>query len=405
MARSDRGSLTKEPPLAKVDATIRAITPGMSYERLLQLARTDASMHRDAPGLLRQRFLLLDENDNIVYDRFLSLVAAEGVAAPRARKVMYFVWAFRDERIRRFVTECIADETGRWRAAEVTNKANASFFKEQFGFAESSGKKMRSNFEFFLTEAGIFNLTQSSIRLELDDDWLVDAMQIAAQHESIARRRHMMTQAPIDCLIANDWHGLLNATKDELRGINDTLTIEEEPLEDDIIPSSPPTATGREWDRQPPSSTGRRSTTTTIDLVSRERATASHHKLESIMAELARAQGYTPETNENIDMYFTTPAGTVLAEMKSCHSRNLRSQIRRGVSQLFEYRFVYRKLLGNQVAMVLVVESPPSVRKRWLVQYLESVGITLAWKETGTDRFVTTVAVGPALAGIVSRSR
>ena len=130
MPTRDLGSLTKEPPLATLDATIRGIRPGMPYDQLLEYGRRHT--HKDAPGLVRKRFLLLDDQHQIVYDRFLSLVAAEGLETPRARKVMYFLWAFRDERLRRFVCERIANRQGKWRVSELTKKTNADFFKHWF---------------------------------------------------------------------------------------------------------------------------------------------------------------------------------------------------------------------------------------------------------------------------------
>ena len=90
-----------------------------------------------------------------------------------------------------------------------------------------------------------------------------------------------------------------------------------------------------------------------------------------------------------------------LAEMKSCHTRNLHSQVRRGSSQLLEYRFVYRDILGRQPTLVLVIETSPPGTKMWLVDCLSSLEITLAWKESRTNRLVTTASIRPALEGVV----
>jgi hypothetical protein len=64
----DHGSLTKEFPLASVEQTIDAITPGMRYHDLLQYAR--ANTQSDIPGLISKRFLLIDGSKRIVYDEF-----------------------------------------------------------------------------------------------------------------------------------------------------------------------------------------------------------------------------------------------------------------------------------------------------------------------------------------------
>jgi hypothetical protein len=99
----DYGSLTKEFPLANVERTINAITPNMRYSDLRQFAR--ANTQSDIPGLLKQRFLLIDRSNRIVYDEFLALVRREGIGSPITRKVMFFTWLYRDDRLRRFVTE------------------------------------------------------------------------------------------------------------------------------------------------------------------------------------------------------------------------------------------------------------------------------------------------------------
>lgn len=398
MPTRDLGSLTKEPPLATLDATIRGIRPGMPYDQLLEYGRRHT--HKDAPGLVRKRFLLLDDEHQIVYDRFLSLVAAEGLETPRARKVMYFVWAFRDERLRRFVCERIANRQGKWRASELTRKTNADFFKQWF--QPSTVKKVRSNIENYFAEMGIFDRETRTIHLELDDGWLPAAMQVAAQYERNASRRRVMLSAPVQFLISQDWHGLVNATVDELLPLDRRVSVEPEPLEDTEIEVGPAAlAAARRWQPRRPTTSARSSTTVFFNHVARERANAWHQMLEQLLADAARANSYDPQYNANIDMYFASASGTVLAEMKSCHQNNLHIQVRRGVSQLLEYRFYYRDVLTAPVTLALIIETPPSSGKRWLVECLESLGILLAWKEPPADRIVTTATIPPSLSGVV----
>ena len=85
--------------------------------------------------------------------------------------------------------------------------------------------------------------------------------------------------------------------------------------------------------------------------------------------------------------------------MKSCHRGNLHSQVRRGVSQLFEYQFVYRERLGKDVIPVLIIETQPTREHRWLIEYTESIGILLAWEDE--NRLVTTANIPTALSGVV----
>jgi len=119
------------------------------------------------------------------------------------------------------------------------------------------------------------------------------------------------------------------------------------------------------------------------------------------MAEATASKGYEPLHNENIDLYFETPAGTVLVEVKSCHRNNVHSQIRRGISQLLEYRYFYRDVLGRDVALVLVVEIAPPRDKAWLLDFLGGLGITLAWKEPGGTRLITGATIPDRLRDLV----
>ncbi len=152
----------------------------MSYEELLATAR--AETHRDAPGLLNKRFLLVGSNGTITYDYFLSLVATHRLESPFIRKIMYFLWAYRDDRIRRFVCERIADRNGRWRVPQLLNKANSDFFEQWL--QPSTARKARSNFEYFLVEAKLYNPKSRTVQLELADGWLGHAAIAAAQHET-----------------------------------------------------------------------------------------------------------------------------------------------------------------------------------------------------------------------------
>ena len=169
MPISEEGSLTKEPPLAKLDATIRLVTSEMPYEDLKALATENTHAidptHADAPGLVCKRFLLI-KNKRIVYDRLLSLVEVYGLEAPLIRKVMYFTWAWRDERLRSFICNIIAGSDGRWNIANLTDITKSKFFLKWF--SDSSAKKARSNIEFFLRETGIYRPNSQSVHLELD---------------------------------------------------------------------------------------------------------------------------------------------------------------------------------------------------------------------------------------------
>jgi hypothetical protein len=139
------------------------------------------------------------------------MVNAEAINSPRVRKVMYFTQYFRDERLRRFVCEVVSGTNGKWRVPQLLHKRNARFF-EQFS-ERATTPKIRSNIEYFLLEARLFNPQTERVYLDLPDGWLTEAMQVAAQHQRSAVVRRAMTGAPIDYLIAHHLNGLANATR------------------------------------------------------------------------------------------------------------------------------------------------------------------------------------------------
>jgi hypothetical protein len=313
---------------------------------------------------------------------------------------MYFEFAMRDQRIGRFICERIAAPSGRWRHTQLVNKANANFFAEFLEPAPAA--KARSNFERFLVEAGIFDEHTHEIHLELDDGWLTDAMRVAAQHEPNAARRRLMISKPKQYLVQNNLQGLVNATREELLAINvgETAIAEEDPLEDDVLDSGEAaTDASRPWNRSRPRATDRSTASATLNLVARERAARSHWELEKLLADVARSLNIKPQYNNNIDMHFPINEFVVLAEMKSCHGRNLHGQVRRGISQLLEYRYRYRAVLGENVALLLLLETRPTGRSAWLSDYAASLGIVIAWKEN--DRIVTGVVIPTALSRVV----
>lgn len=398
MARTLGGSLTKEFKLLDFEKTISAIKPGMTLERLRQFAQRYT--HAPIPGLLVKRFLLIGKDGRIAYDKFLSVAAADGIGSARVRKIMYLVWMLREPRLNRFIREIVADRNGKWRVTELTRLSNAKFF-EQFG-QPAPALKIRSNTERFLAESGIFDKRNKVVHLELDDEWVIDALEVAAQHEPDLKRRRAMLSSPIRFLIENELNGLVNATVNELKAVGDSVPMPEV-FEDAGLDANPPKESrSQRWNRTAPTDLQRRQANTAIDLVARERASKAHWMLERAMNDLAVAKGYAPKQNQNIDMHFAVADGHVLVEIKSCHRGNLHSQVRRGVAQLFEYRFRYTALLGDDPSLVLIIETVPANDQIWLIGYLESLGILLAWKESQSNRLIASSPIPTHLDGIVS---
>ncbi|OQW56344.1 MAG: hypothetical protein A4S14_00285 [Proteobacteria bacterium SG_bin9] len=370
----------------------------MAYRELLTYAR--ANTHKDAPGLAKIRFLRVNNGGSIAYDHFLSLAQAHGLEAPLVRKVMYFLWAYRDDRIRRFVCERIADQSGRWRIDQLVNKANSDFFEEML--QSGTATKARSNFEYFLVETKIFDPTAPAVHLELEDGWFEQAALAAAQHEDDPIIRAELLANPIKFLEDRGWLGLLNWNGSSATMSSPLLTSDSAPLEDAEFEVSPASAsTSFDWNRSGPSASGKKTTTAKIDLIARERANASHFLLEKILADLARGKKLAPKYNQNIDLYFDSPKGSVLAEIKSCNDTNFHAQLRKAVSQLLEYKFVYTHLFASSPTLLLIMETSPPKEKTWLADYTQSLGIILAWKNHSSQEIVTRSEIPSSLAGIL----
>lgn len=386
------GSLTKEFPLSQVEEAILLTVGGISQADL----RANAA-HKDIPAIIEKRFLLVEDN-RILQDRFLDLVRDEGIGE-RLHKIMYMGFALRDHRIRRFVLERVARANGRWQVNAIRRKGNADFFEEFF--KEEPARKARSNFEYFLVETGIID--GDNVNLSLDDGWLQDAVTIAAQHETNLNVRRQMTSDPIGYLVANNFNGIANCTVDELKalaGSNTTSFPDLEATQDDEI-GDEPTQTKTRWRERKPTSSGRTTTTSEIDLVSRERAVASHYRLEKLLADLARAQRLDPLCNSNIDQFFIGTRSS-LFEIKSCNALNMHAQVRKGISQLFEYNFSYRTMLGQNATKVLLLQSQPTGTKAWLVEYVQSLEIVIAWADEAFTCILTPSRIPPHLAGVLT---
>lgn len=114
-----------------------------------------------------------------------------------------------------------------------------------------------------------------------------------------------------------------------------------------------------------------------VDEAKRDRATASHRMLTNMMARKIREAGAVPKRNRLIDLSARLYGRVYLFEMKSTTEVNTLEQIRRGVSQLYEYRYIHQ--IGD-AKLVLVIENPLPGNVMWLIKYLiDDRDIFLVW--------------------------
>lgn len=124
-------------------------------------------------------------------------------------------------------------------------------------------------------------------------------------------------------------------------------------------------------------SSAKREITIYRDQAKLDRADNAHRQLVNLVADRVRRRGSLPRNNVYIDLAARIDEGDYIFEMKSITEDNANGQVRMGISQLYEYRYLQNIPDAN---LVLVLENnlPPSVR--WMNDYLESDrNIMLVW--------------------------
>jgi hypothetical protein len=118
-----------------------------------------------------------------------------------------------------------------------------------------------------------------------------------------------------------------------------------------------------------------------VDGAKRERASTSHETLVNLVAERLRQRGAIPRANRYVDLSARWKGDDYLFEMKSTTEHNPHSQIRRGLSQLYEYRYIQNV---KEAKLVLVIENPLPKENRWMEDYLvKDRGVMLVWDGNG----------------------
>ena len=132
----------------------------------------------------------------------------------------------------------------------------------------------------------------------------------------------------------------------------------------------------------------------------REKANLAHRALVKLLSDRLRAQDVKPESNVYVDLCCRAPK-KMLFEVKNCRPENLLSQVRKGVSQLYEYRYRHDEL--NEAKLVLALESRPIGQLDWLVDYLvEDRTIAICWLE-GEDNLACPSWCQDCLGTLVNR--
>lgn len=115
-------------------------------------------------------------------------------------------------------------------------------------------------------------------------------------------------------------------------------------------------------------------------LIKRQKANLWHKILLEKLYHFLQIRGIESLENEHIDLYAKLPNNDhYIFEVKSVTTDNLLSQARKGMSQLYEYRYRYKHIIGNNIKLCLVFSKEPKEIK-WLQQYLcEDREIGIIW--------------------------
>jgi len=114
-----------------------------------------------------------------------------------------------------------------------------------------------------------------------------------------------------------------------------------------------------------------------IDDAARERAEDSHRMLIELVASKILRAGSIPKNNKYVDLSAVLSDNFYLFEMKSTTDKNVHAQIRRAISQLYEYRYLQE---APAAKLVIVIENPPPEQKKWIVDYVvKDRKLLIAW--------------------------
>ena len=123
-----------------------------------------------------------------------------------------------------------------------------------------------------------------------------------------------------------------------------------------------------------------------VEAVKLERANSMHEKLRSLLAKRIRDYGSMPTFNRYIDLAAQINNKQFIMEVKTTNA-NAHRQIRKGISQLYEYR--YLQCLPN-ASLVLLIQNPLIKRDAWLLHYLQNDRkIYVIWNGSNDDLFTT----------------
>lgn len=390
-------SLSKYHTVKDHFAIVLAVDHDMPIQQLLR------SFDEDLVATARQRYLLMQNKDLVVRDKLVDLAHSERRFTERMKMVMYFLFMFRDRRYRDFICDSVGSNRGKWDTSVFQSSTAGD---EEF--EHGGGRKAFTNLRRFLIHTGILGERNYKVHFPELASWFPWAVEICAQYiaDRVARQ-HFLT-SPHGFLIKYKLNALLNATPEQLSAIELGGRYEEV---NDLLPTyenltSPANVELYDfslWNRVRPTRVNMATITTTTDPVKLERANYQHFLLEKAVVALCREAGLQTSTNRHIDVLVQNDQESIIFEMKSSGPGAIRAQIRRALSQVFEYRYLYRDHLKAKQHLCIAIERKPRGAQEWFIEYLSSIGVGLIWKNDDNDFLNCSPAARSAIGHLLPR--
>jgi len=279
---------------------------------------------------------------------------------------------------------------------ELPSTLNLTEFQRNFHFFEITGLIKRSEGSLMLDLSN--DLESSSSKLEMintianvtsfcEEFYKYDSLSIEAHlkqmaYDAVWSQYYDGSKLPQD-VYSRLTGGLLSNQISSTQGDSEEG---EEPFT--ILPKvSLPALTPRQASRSPSKTSSSNESTADPELtqLKRQKSNAYHRLLVRKVEEQLRARGCNePRDNIYIDLAGELSGIKILFEMKSCNSNNVISQIRKAVSQVYEYRYRYAYEFPRESTLLCIVaqERPDDW---WLNYLIDDRSINVIWLEGGVN--------------------
>lgn len=117
-----------------------------------------------------------------------------------------------------------------------------------------------------------------------------------------------------------------------------------------------------------------------------EKASLGHAAVLKLLAEFLQSRGHHPIADPtSYDLAVSGDVSAWIFEVKTCNETNIKSQIRKAIPQLYEYKWRGKASWPQNITLVIVLDkSPIGLLEEWMFDFLhEEADVLLIWNESG----------------------